>query len=56
MSDILTDLMRDKAEYQRKLDWLPTDEDGLIIDEEQAHHYRITLRQIERDIARYTNA
>ncbi len=54
MCDILNDLKRHKAEYQRKLEWLPTDEDGMIIDEDQAQHYRVTLRQIERDIARYS--
>lgn len=54
MCGILNDLLRDKAEYQRKLDCLPTDEEGLIIDEGQAHHYRTTLTQIERDIARHS--
>lgn len=50
---IRADLERDRRRYQEKMDRLPCDEDGCVIDEGLWHHYLVTLGQIEADLKRY---
>lgn len=53
-TQILADLQRDKRDYMLKIERMEVDEDGCTVDMGLLHHYRATLDQIERDIARYT--